>query len=326
MSDFMAGQTAIAETTEGNNARGMAIMASSMMLLPLMDSIAKWLAMNAAIAPGQITFMRFLIQLVLTAAIIIAVYGPARLRPANIAGNLIRGVLIGSASLLFFTAVKYMPIADAISVFFVEPMIVTMLSAIFLKEPIGWRRWIAVFVGFCGALIVIQPSYELFGLISLLPLGTATLFSIYMILNRSLSGKDSALVMQFAAGAGGTAVTGMALLAGYRFELGDLQPGLPFESVPLMLLACLGILATFGHMAVTQAFRYAPASILAPFQYLEIVSAATVGLLVFGNFPSPAKWFGISIIVGSGLFVFWRESRVKSPVAVETASGTAAKP
>lgn len=319
----MNSQTAI---VEGNNARGMAIMAASMMLLPLMDSIAKWLAMNEAIAPGQITFMRFLIQLVLTGLIIVAVHGPGRLRPVNLAGNFIRGLLIGSASLLFFTAVKYMPIADAISVFFVEPMIVTMLSAIFLKEPIGWRRWIAVFVGFCGALIVIQPSYELFGAISLLPLGTATLFSIYMILNRSLSGRDSALVMQFMAGAGGTAVTGLALLAGLHLGVGDLQPGIPLNAEPLALLACLGVLATFGHMAVTQAFRYAPASILAPFQYLEIVSAAAVGLVVFGNFPTPTKWLGIAIIIGSGLFVFWRESRVKSAVAVEAASGTAAKP
>ncbi len=301
-------------------------MASSMMLLPLMDSIAKWLAMNEAIAPGQITFARFLIQLVLTAALIVALHGFGALRAVSMVGNFIRGLLIGSASLLFFTAVKYMPVADAISVFFVEPMIVTMLSAVFLKEPVGWRRWLAVVTGFFGALIVIQPSYELFGPISLLPLGTATLFSFYMILNRSLSGRDSALVMQFMAGAGGTAITGLALLAGYNFGLADMQPGLPVNGVVISLLLCLGILATFGHMAVTQAFKHAPASILAPFQYLEIVSAAAVGLVVFGDFPSASKWLGILIIIGSGLFVFWRESRVKSVVAAPTSSGPAAKP
>jgi drug/metabolite transporter (DMT)-like permease len=321
----MNAQTAAGTTIEGSNVRGMAIMAFSMFLLPLMDSIAKWLATNEAIAPGQVTFARFLIQLVLTAVIIVSVHGIGGLRAFNMVGNLVRGMLIGCASLLFFTAVKYMPVADAISVFFVEPMILTMLSAVFLKEPIGWRRWLAVVTGFFGALIVIQPSYELFGLISLLPLGTATLFSVYMILNRSLSGRDSAIVMQFVAGVGGTAITGMALVLGMNFGIADLQPGLPINATVFSLLAGLGILATFGHMAVTQAFKYAPASILAPFQYLEIVSAAAVGLIVFGDFPSPSKWLGISIIIGSGLFVFWRESRLKSTVAVDAASGTAVK-
>jgi drug/metabolite transporter (DMT)-like permease len=131
--------------------------------------------------------------------------------------------------------------------------------------------------------------------------------------------------MQFLAGAGGMVITGFALIAGLKLGIADLQPGLPLNGVVVSLLACLGILATFGHMAVTQAFKYAPASILAPFQYLEIVSAAAVGLLVFGNFPSPSKWLGISIIVGSGLFVFWRESRVKSDVAILSAARTAVK-
>ena len=91
---------------------------------------------------------------------------------------------MGIGSLCFFAAVKYMPLADAMAVFFVEPLMLTLLSALILKEQVGWRRRIAVAIGFVGTLIVIQPSWELFGWVSLLPLGTAMLFAIYLILNR----------------------------------------------------------------------------------------------------------------------------------------------
>lgn len=297
-----------AMNTETDHIRGMAIMAFAMMLLPLMDAIAKWLATAEAMAPGQVTFYRFALQ-VLLAGGIVAVGGVHLLRPKRLWPNLLRGLLLGSASLIFFTAVKYMPLADAMAVFFVEPMILTMLSALILKEPVGWRRWSAVAVGFVGAVIVIQPSFALLGPVSLLPLATASLFALYMILNRRLTGHDSLMVMQFVAGIGGVAVTGLALLAGFSLGIGDLMPGLPPSGSAWMLILTLGVLATFGHLLVVKAFRHAEASLLAPFQYIEIISATIVGLLVFGDFPSLSKWLGIVIIVGSGLYTFWRESR-----------------
>lgn len=292
-----------------SHTRGMAIMAFSMMLLPLMDAIAKWLTTFGTLSPGQVTFYRFALQTVVAGAALLALSGAAGLRPQRFWPNVLRGVLLGSASLFFFTAVKYMPLADAIAVFFVEPMILTVLSGVFLKEPIGWRRWLAVVVGFGGALIVIQPSFSLFGPISLLPLVTATLFSVYMLLNRRLSSQDGPLVMQCVAGLGGTAATAAGLLAGAGFGIADLAPALPQRADEVLLLLALGILATFGHMLVVEAFRNAEASVLAPFQYIEIISATIVGLVVFGDFPSPSKWLGILVIVGSGLYTFWRESR-----------------
>jgi drug/metabolite transporter (DMT)-like permease len=296
-----------------SHTRGMAIMAFSMMLLPLMDAIAKWLTTSGTLSPGQVTFYRFALQAVVAGAVLLAMAGMAGLRPQRFWPNVLRGVLLGTASLFFFTAVKYMPLADAIAIFFVEPMILTVLSGVFLKEPIGWRRWLAVVVGFGGALIVIQPSFSLFGPISLLPLVTATLFSVYMLLNRRLSSQDKPLVMQCVAGLGGTAATAVGLLAGAGFGIADLAPGIPQRGDEILLLLVLGVLATFGHMLVVEAFRNAEASVLAPFQYIEIISATIVGLLVFGDFPSPSKWLGILVIVGSGLYTFWRESRRGEP-------------
>lgn len=302
------------ETTTGlagGHAQGMAIMAAGMMILPVMDGIGKYLATEEAMSPGQVTFYRFLIQIAFTTVVVVAMRGTVGLRPKRFWLNILRGCLIGTASLMFFTAVKYMPVADALAIFFVEPFILTALSALFLGERVGWRRWLAIGVGFCGALIVIQPSFAVFGWVAILPLGTATLFSVYLLMNRRLGTVDTPMVMQNIAGIGGAVVSGIALTIGLGAGVGNLQPSLPQSPLSLGLVLLLGALATFGHAMVTGAFQRAPASLLAPFQYLEIVSAVLIGYFVFGDIPSASKWLGIAIIVGSGLFIFARERQIE---------------
>jgi len=292
--------------------KGMAIMVVSVLMLPLMDAIGKWLAMMDNMPPATVTFMRFFVQSLLMFLILLAAGGGvAALRTYHLAGNLIRGVLMGFGGLCFFTAVKYMPLADAMAVFFAEPLILTLLSAIFLKEKVGWRRFSAVGIGLIGTMIVIQPSFEIFGAVSLLPLATAVTFAIYLILNRKLGAKESPLVMQFYAGIGGWMFAGLAMLVGPSMGFADLSFGLPQSFQPWLLLLILGTIGTVSHLMVVHAFKLAPASMLAPFQYLEIVNAVLVGLIVFGDFPTPSKWFGIAIIIGSGFYVFMRERKLK---------------
>jgi len=292
--------------------KGMAIMVLSVLLLPLMDAIGKWLAMMDNMPPATVTFMRFFVQSLLMLLILLAAGGGvAALRTQHLAGNLIRGFLMGFGGLCFFTAVKYMPLGDAMAVFFAEPLILTLLSAIFLKEKVGWRRFSAVGIGLIGTMIVIQPSFEIFGAVSLLPLATAVTFAIYLILNRKLGAKESPLVMQLYAGIGGWMFAGFAMLVGPSMGFADLSFGLPHGIQPWLLLLLLGTIGTVSHLMVVHAFKLAPASMLAPFQYLEIVNAVLVGLIVFGDFPTPSKWFGIAIIIGSGFYVFMRERKLK---------------
>ncbi|MBA8838107.1 EamA family transporter [Ochrobactrum sp. RH2CCR150] len=292
--------------------KGMAIMVVSVLMLPLMDAIGKWLAMMDNMPPATVTFMRFFVQSLLMLLILLAAGGGvAALRTQHLAGNLIRGFLMGFGGLCFFTAVKYMPLADAMAVFFAEPLILTLLSAIFLKEKVGWRRFSAVGIGLIGTMIVIQPSFEIFGAVSLLPLATAVTFAIYLILNRKLGAKESPLVMQLYAGIGGWMFAGFAMLVGPSMGFADLSFGLPHGIQPWLLLLLLGTIGTVSHLMVVHAFKLAPASMLAPFQYLEIVNAVLVGLIVFGDFPTPSKWFGIAIIIGSGFYVFMRERKLK---------------
>mgnify|MGYP000132572865 CR=1 FL=1 len=252
-----------------DHVRGMALCAGAMLLLPLMDAIAKWLSTEAGVSPGQLTLAPFVVQAVVSGAIVVAVAGFVALWPKRPLMNLIRGAILGTASLLFFLALKYMPLADAISVFFVEPLILTILSVIFLHEKVGWRRVFAILVGFVGALIVIQPSYALFGAVSLLPPGTATLFASYLTLNRAAGVRDSAVVMQFAAGVGGVLVLSLATAAGTAWGIGNLGLRVDFPAYAWILMAVMGGVGMTGHYIIVLAFRIAPASLLAPFQYLE---------------------------------------------------------
>lgn len=287
--------------------RGMLLMTACMAVLPIMDAIAKYMAVVEGMSPAQVTFYRFFFQMVATVPLLVFIGGRDAFRAKRPYANLFRGVLHGAASLLFFVAVKYMPLADVFAIYFVEPFMLTALSALFLGEKVGWRRWLAIVVGFGGAMIVIQPSYEIFGWTALLPVLCAFLYALYMFLNRAIGEADPPLTMQTVAGMGGTLFMGFALFGGHQAGSVDFIPSLPHTWLGLTLLVLLGSISGYVHLLVVRAFRLAPLSVLAPFQYFEIISATILGYLLFGDFPNPAKWLGISIIVGSGLFILWRE-------------------
>ncbi|MBP8938842.1 MAG: DMT family transporter, partial [Agrobacterium sp.] len=189
-------------------AKGMTIMAGCMFVLPVMDAIAKYMAVSGGMSPAQVTFYRFFFQVACTLPLLLLVSPKALFSAKRPWMNCLRGVLHASASLMFFAAVKYMPLADVFAIYFVEPFMLTMMSALFLGDKVGWKRWTAIVVGFGGALIVIQPSFEIFGWTSLLPVACAFLYTLYLFLNRAIGDADSPLVMQTMSGIAGTIFMG----------------------------------------------------------------------------------------------------------------------
>lgn len=298
---------------------GMVLMSIAMLTAPGMDTIAKYLGTTGNTAPGVVSFGRFVVQAVFLFLLLLALTAMGRktgMLPKNIPGNLLRGALMGLAAFLFFTAVTYMPVADAISIFFVEPFILTILSAVLLGEAVGWRRRIAVLVGFAGALLVIQPSFQEIGAVAFLPVATAFIFALYLILTRKIATDDDPLAMQFVAGVGGAGTMGLALMVGGGvLGIDPLIAKWPETSHFWSMLLLLGLLGTGSHLLIVLAFARAPASVLAPFQYMEIISATILGLWIFGDFPNAIKWLGISIIVGSGIYIFWREAQISKEEA-----------
>jgi drug/metabolite transporter (DMT)-like permease len=220
----------------------------------------------------------------------------------------LRGLFLAAATLLFFGALKAMPIPDTLGIFFTEPLILTALSTVVLGERVGWRRWLAVLVGFVGALFIIRPSWAVFGLTALLPLGAAFLFAGYLLMTRRLRVEGSMLAAQFITGLAGTVALGSALLLASLVGPVEMRAVVP-DGLEWLQLFGIGAISFVAHGLVVLAFRYAPAAALAPLNYLEIVSATLMSYLVFSQVPVPPVWLGIAIIVGSGLYVAHRERR-----------------
>lgn len=303
--------------TNSNALKGMVIMAGCMIVLPVMDAIAKYMAVSEGMSPGQVTFYRFFFQLLCTLPLLLVMSPRALLSAKRPWVNMLRGVLHAAASLAFFAAVKYMPLADVFAIYFVEPFLLTMMSAFFLGEKVGWMRWTAIAVGFAGAMIVIQPSFEVFGWTSLLPVACAFLFTFYLFLNRAIGDGDSPLVMQTMAGIAGAVFMGATLLIGHAAGDENFEMSLPGWGHGLVLLILLGSISGYMHLLVVKAFRLAPVSLLAPFQYFEIISATILGYFLFSDFPTASKWLGILIIVASGLFIIWRERQAARRLIVD---------
>ncbi|MDX5592970.1 DMT family transporter [Pseudovibrio sp. SPO723] len=284
---------------------GMLLMTGGMMILPAMDGTAKYLAHY--VSPVQVSFIRFLLQGVFALAIaLIMGRSFGSMMKEFDRGQMLRGLFLAIGSLFFFSAVKYMPLADAIAIFFVQPMILTMLSAVFLKEQVGVRRWSAVGIGLIGALIIIRPGSNAIGLYSLLPLIAATSFAIYLMLTRKLSGTASLLGTQFTTGFTGAFVLGPLVLVSTLFGFEPAAWTTPaLELVPLFLL--VGAISLVSHGLIVMAFERAPASVLAPLNYVEIVSATLIGFIVFGDVPEPIVWCGVALIAGGGIYIAHRE-------------------
>ncbi len=283
----------------------MVLMILAMLMLPGIDVIAKWV--SASIGAGQVTWTRFLFQTMFMFPLVINL--PGKPFASGVLVHAARGSLIALATLFFFSAIKFLPLADAIAIFFVEPMIVTLLAAVFLKERVGWRRLSAIFVGFCGALLIIRPNFEAFGWAAALPLGAALSFAVYILITRRVSQREDPETMQFYAGIFGWIAMSFALLIGHTLHVPVLTIIWP-STHQWLLLAGLGLIATTGHLLVAHAFKRAAVGILAPFQYIEIIGATAFGFIFFGDFPDVLTLCGVVVIVSSGLYVFYRERQL----------------
>ncbi len=284
---------------------GIALMTGFALLAPGMDAFAK--LASEEIPVGQTLAYRFGIQtlILLPLAIVLGLLS----RPSASAAiwHLSRAALILLATGFFFTALRFMPIADAIAIFFVEPFILTLLGAVLPGESIGWRRLLACGVGFIGALIVIRPSFVELGPVALFPLGTAVSFALYMILTRRTA-KDLHPVALQAWTALSAIILTLPLL--FIFKGSGVAPLDPVEPQGRFwfYLFGVGVVATATHLMLAGALRFAPAATIAPLQYFEIIAATVLGLLIFGDWPDRQTFLGIAIIIASGLFVIWREN------------------
>lgn len=280
--------------------RGILLMSSAVTVLPIMDGLAKHLSQEYSVA--QVVWARYFFHLVAMLPLLSWRFAPRTLWPRRVGVQVFRGALLLGATVLFFASISQMPLANTLALFFVSPLIVTMLASVVLGEPVGWMRWAAVLVGFGGVLVIVRPGAGDFEWASLLAIGAGTVHALYMLTTRKLAGSAPPLVTL-----GYTALVGavvMSALVGFVWV-----PPAPSD---FALMVLLGLLAATGHFLLIKAFDHAPAAYLAPVGYFEIVMTTAVGYLAFGDFPDAWTWLGIAIIIGSGLFISIRERRYRA--------------
>lgn len=281
---------------------GMILMIVAMLIVPWMDAIAKLL--TDAHSPGQIAWSRFALQSAFLLPVMLLT-GRALASPQHLL-HLARGVLIGLSIILLTWSFMYLPLANAVAIFFIEPLILTLLAGLLLREVISRQRLVVVIIGLGGALIVIRPNWQAFGPATLLPVATAFCFAGYLLLTRYSSVSEDAVRMQLWAGIYAALALGILIAVGDRAGIALLSVQWP-DAVAWRWMVLLGAVSALGHVVLAFAFRNAGASTLAPFQYLEIIMATALGWMLFAEFPDALTWLGTAIIVGAGLYVFWTE-------------------
>jgi len=283
---------------------GVALMLGFCLFAPLIDVSSKLATQTVPV--GQVTLARFIVQAVLMLPILLLLGQGMRMTARAFRLTLWRALASIAATFTFVWAVSHMPIADALAIAFVEPFILLIFGKLMFNDEVGPRRIAASGVGFIGALMVIQPSFATFGWVALLPVGTAFAFAAYMLITREASRHMTPEAMQFHTAwvAALICLPMVALAEGSGIV--TLDPVMPQGWAWAWLLG-VGVAATVSHMFMTYALKLAPSATLAPLHYLEIVSAATLAYLVFGDFPNAWTWTGIGVIVASGLYIIHRE-------------------
>ena len=302
-----------------SGAGGIACIVGAMLLLSLQDSIVKWLGAHYAL--HQIVLIRSLIAAGITLAVLAAMSRLGDLRTRRWSLHLTRGVLMVASNSFFFLGLVAMPIAEAVAMFFVAPLFITLLSALLLGEPVGPRRLAAVLVGFAGVVITVRPGSGLIGYVALLPVGAAATYAIMQILTRRLGTTDSAAAMAFHGQVifiTAAALVGLAVGDG-RFAGSD-DPSLNFllrawhlpGEADLPLFGLVGVLIAGASVLLFQAYRTTEAATIAPFEYVALPFATLWGWLIWGEVPDAVAFTGMALIVGSGVFIILRTERLRS--------------
>ncbi|MFN3936044.1 MAG: DMT family transporter [Gemmobacter sp.] len=291
------------------------------------DTAIKFLSGGYAL--HQLVFIRSVISMLFLLGLILPLAGGWHLLRTRRPGlNLVRGALIFTSNMLFFLALSMMSLAEAVAVFFVAPLLITVFSVVFLGEQVGPRRWAAVAIGFVGVVVILRPGTSAFQLVALLPLLAAACYAAMHTLTRRVGRIDRAETMAvYAQGFFLTGSLAFGLLFGDgRFASAPppfdflLRPWIWPPTGDWLVLGAAGLASGIGGYLITQAYRLCEGGLAAPFEYVNMPAAILWGLFVFGEWPDAVAWVGIALISLGGLYMAWREMQVlrrAGPAGVE---------
>ncbi|MFD3191366.1 DMT family transporter [Sedimentitalea sp. HM32M-2] len=286
---------------------GILLMLGFCILAPFGDAVAKLLGETIPLV--QLLLVRFAVQAALLLPIVVLARRLWRMRGRILRLAILRTLLHIAGIGAMFTALRYLPLADAVAIAFVMPFILLLLGKTLLNEEIGRRRMLACIVGFTGALLVIQPSFAAIGWPALWPLAVAVIFAFFILVTRQLARDTDPIGLQAFSGVFATLVLLPVVLLGRYSALPALGLVVP-DAREWLLLLTIGGLGTLAHLLMTWSLRFAPAATLAPMQYLEIPAATAVGWLIFRDLPGLLAGVGILITIAAGLYVVMHERSI----------------
>jgi drug/metabolite transporter (DMT)-like permease len=276
--------------------RGVALMIAAVGVFALLDATGKYLSQSYPV-PG-IVWARYAVNLGLLLGWFVARGKLRRMRTARLGVQALRGLMLGSATLLYLTALSQMPMADAAAIGFVMPLVAAVLAVPMLNERLDGPRLLAVLAGLGGALVIVRPGFSVFTLYALLPLGMAVCNALYQILTRKLAGVEHPLTSLFWG-----ALIGTLLYTPFLPSSG----ALPETRLDWVLFGLMGVFGLVGHLLLIRAYDFANASLLIPMHYSQLVWVILLGYLVFDDFPDGWSLVGMAIIVISGLYLVNRQ-------------------
>ena len=272
---------------------GLLLILASGLLLASQDALSKTL--TALYPVLLVVWLRYLSQSVLMLALFAPRMGLDLVRTQRPWLQLVRGLSLVAITLLFYSALRFIPLGEATAVIFLAPLVVIVLSATWLKEHISRGLWLSVGCGLLGVMLIVRPGGALFTPAILLPLGAAFCFGLYQLLTRRLRATDHPATSNFLSAMVGT--LSMSVLLPWHWQTPTLVDGL--------LMATLGATAMTGHMLLTYAYRFGSAASLAPFTYVQIVTATLLGVVFFDHTPDLWAILGMTVIILSGAALAW---------------------
>ena len=297
----------------------------AVMLFSINDASIKFLSDDYAL--HEVVLIRSLIGFLIILFIIAPMTnGWAIVRTDRLAMHLLRGLLVVAANMLFFLGLAAMPLAEAVAIFFISPLVITVFSVVFLGEKVGPRRWSAIVVGFVGVLIMMCPGTEAFRVASLLPLVAAVCYAGLHMMTRLIGRTENAATMAFyiqIAFIVVCLVMGLAVGDG-RFAVQS-DPSMEFllrawvwpEPSDALVFLQIGICTGIGGYLISQAYRVAEAAVIAPLEYIALPMSVLFGVLIFDEWPDAVSFVGMALILGSGLFTLWREAQPETATPVQ---------
>jgi len=281
-----------------NRLTGIGLVSLTYLVFALLDGSAKWLVGSMPVI--MVVWLRFATQVVVGGAVLFPIKGMALVTTSHWRWHLVRALMFMAMTGINFWALQYLQLTVTSSIFFSVPLIIALASASFLGEKLPAGKWIAIVTGFAGVLVIVRPWGAEFHPAMLASVVNALLYAVFMMMTRRLAAYDSPETIQYLPAVG--AAIGLAPFAIAAWETPDgwLE----------WTVACLmGVLGGLGHYLLALAHRYAPASVIAPFLYQQVIYMALFGYLVFGDVPSAWVWLGAAVVIGSGLYLFSREQR-----------------